>query len=77
MQDLLPLQPAPPPNAPTIVREEWCKQAVRHALKAPQEGDIPDDQRETHRWETEFETAMLDPPEYEANLREEVTRRLM
>ncbi len=72
------LSPAPPRSAPLAVKQAWCENAVALALRFIRpEGPPAPDARDTHSWEVEFQSALLDPPAYERYLRERVEASLM
>lgn len=72
MADLQPPE-APPASAPYEVRAEWAEEYVPEVLAAMDvDGDEPDDVRPTHLFEVEFNSCVLDPPEYERETESEI-----
>ena len=65
-QQVRPAASAPSAHAPYDVRAEWSSDYVAWFIaQVPQEGDLPRDVRDTHRFEIEFETCVSDPQTYE------------
>ncbi|MFZ2031837.1 MAG: hypothetical protein WAU68_16115 [Vitreimonas sp.] len=61
-----PLPSAPSATAPYDVRAGWSRDYVTwFILQMPQDGALPPDVRDTHRFEIEFEACVMDPQSYE------------
>ena len=61
-----PASSAPSAAAPYEVRAEWSRDYVAWFIaQMPQEGALPQDVSDTHRFEIEFDTCINDPQAYE------------
>lgn len=61
-----PATSAPSADAPYDVRAAWSNDYVSWFIaQMPQQGALPPDVRDTHRFEIEFETCVNDPQAYE------------
>ena len=66
---------APSADAPYDVRAEWSRDYVAWFIaQTPQDGASPQDVRDTHRFEIEFETCVSDPQTYERQTAGELSR---
>ncbi len=64
-QARLPDDPAPPASAPYDERADWSAAYVTWFIAhTPQTHDLPDDVSPTHRYQVEFNYAVLDPQRY-------------
>ncbi len=61
-----PASSAPSADAPYDVRAAWSSDYVSWFIaQMPQQGALPPDVRDTHRFEIEFEACVADPAAYE------------
>lgn len=72
-EQVRPASSAPSADAPYDVRAQWSRDyVVWFIAQTPQDGALPQDVRDTHRFEIEFETCVSDPAAYEAQTRTEL-----
>lgn len=65
-EQVRPITNAPSASAPYDVRAAWSRDYVMWFIaKMPEDGALPPDVRDTHRFEIEFETCVADPAAYE------------
>jgi hypothetical protein len=68
-----PTDPAPSASAPYEERADWAERYVAWYLAlTPRLADTPSDVDATHLYEIEFNSAVLDPREYERDTQVEV-----
>ncbi len=73
-----PTAPAPSADAPYEARAEWSRDYVAWFIEQmPQDGALPQDVRDTHRFEIEFETCVSDPPKYERQTAAELRQLIL
>lgn len=71
-----PTSSAPSADAPYDVRAAWSRDyVVWFIAQMPQDGALPPDVRDTHRFEIEFETCVSDPLTYERQTLAELRQR--
>ena len=71
-----PASSAPSADAPYDVRAAWSQDYVAWFIEQmPQDGALPPDVRDTHRFEIEFATCVSDPRAYERQTLAELRQR--
>jgi hypothetical protein len=71
-----PAASAPSADAPYDSRAEWSRDYVAWFIaQTPQDGPLPPDARDTHRFEIEFITCVSDPQAYERQTMAELRHR--
>jgi len=72
-EQIRPLASAPSATAPYDVRAAWSRDYVTwFIVQRPQDGSLPPDVRDTHRFEIEFQACVGDPKTYEQQTLEEL-----
>jgi hypothetical protein len=69
-----PESPAPAATASVEQREAWCQRYAAWFVARSPDAAAPADARATHRLETELNSCMLNPPEYERQTLAELAR---
>lgn len=65
-EQVRPPSSAPAATAPYDIRAAWSRDYVSwFIMQTPQDGSLPPDVRDTHRFEVEFEACVPDPQAYE------------
>lgn len=71
-----PTSSPPSADAPYDVRAQWSSDYVAWFIaQVPQDGALPQDVRDTHLFEIEFETCVADPQNYERQTLAELRQR--
>ena len=71
-----PASSAPSADEPNDVRAAWSTDYVTWFItQTPQQGALPADARDTHRFEIEFQTCVSDPQAYERQTLAELRQR--
>ena len=74
-EQVRPLSSAPGATAPYDVRAAWSRDYVAwFIMQMPQDGSLPADVRDTHRFEIEFQACVPDPQAYERQTLAELRR---